>query len=275
MTHEEETQMAEADQVVASVLETDFSSLYGERAALRRRLLARHGDSRWSLTGAKDMTTFIRRIAMAAVALLLVGGLAFARFSPAMAESRQGVALWAAGGLPEGMHEVVFTVVGSAPVGMVFVNEDGTVTQVVFEEVETVEAAQAAATFTVKQPTALPAGYTLRSSAVSEDGNWVNLTYEAGMGEMVTLRQSTFTPPSGMGAGAGVGIGGEAGFSVHMESAEAIPAGTTIVNVEGGEMPFTGAIQLNIIHWEADGIYYELSGTLSETELQAIADSLQ
>ncbi len=184
---------------------------------------------------------------MTAAAVMVVGVLAFARFSPAMAAPRQQVAGWMqAAGVPE---EVV-TLATGASFGAAIRNPDGSIEQVNFHDVNSVEEAQAAATFAVKQPTTLPDGLALKTISVSDEGNWVVLAYTNGAGnKMLSLSQSAVPPPSGAAPG-------EAGLSVHLEGSDKdIPA--------------------NVIRWEADGVYYELSGTFSEAQLQTIADSVQ
>jgi hypothetical protein len=52
--------LSEAEQALAADLMTDFSAAYGDRAALRRRLLSAYGDEPgwWSSTGGKHMLSF-------------------------------------------------------------------------------------------------------------------------------------------------------------------------------------------------------------------------
>lgn len=268
--------LSQEDQAVLAMASdlagTDFSAEYGARAALRRRLLDRHGEARgeWSLTGGRNaMLANKRRLALTAAALVLAAGLAFARFSPAMAGSRERVAgVVAQSGMPYSVQQVVFDVIG-AHFGAAYINGDGDLVQVTFNNVSSVEEARAAASFPVKQPTALPEGYSLKSAAVSADGRWVNLHYENSAGDPIMLSENTLEPPPGaVGAGPD-----ESGLSIQRFEGSPEDGGQSLVTSEGG--PTAGAVPLNVVRWEEDGVYFELSGTLSEAELQAIADSVQ
>ena len=171
--------------LASSLAETDFSAVYGQRVALRRRLLAQHGELRqaFSSTGGKlTMFTHRRQLTIVAVALMVVGVLAFARFSPALAESRQGVATWL---LTAGVPQQAVVVVTGPPAVAVIRSQDGAMQTLTFTMVSSVDEAQAAATFTLRQPTALPDGFALKSIAISPAGNRVVLTYENSSGNMV------------------------------------------------------------------------------------------
>ena len=138
--------------LASDLAETDFSAAYGQRAALRRRLLDRGGKSRqgWSSPGGK-VTMFAnrRQLAKAAAAVIVVGVLAFVRLSPALAESRQGVATWMR---TAGVPEDTVVVVTGAPVVAVMQGQDGSTQTLTFRMVSSLAEAQAAATFTVRQP---------------------------------------------------------------------------------------------------------------------------
>ena len=242
--------LGEEDQAIlvlaSDLAQTDFSAAYGERAALRRRLL----ESRkvGSLQGDKRiMFAYKRRMAMAVAAVAVVGVLAFARFSPALAESRQGVATWLwTAGVPE---QAVVVVVGP-PAVAVMQGQDGSTQTLTYRMVSSMAEAQAAATFTVRQPTALPAGFALKSIAVSPEGNRVVLEYENGSGTMqFTLRQYMAAHPS--------------------DAAPSTSKGDIVVQLGGKEIP------ANVIRWAANGVAYELSGTLSEADLQVVASSVR
>lgn len=238
--------------LASGLAESDFSAVYGERAALRRRLLNQHGESRqvWSsessIGGKVTMFTNRRQPVMAVVALIVVGVLAFARFSPALAESRQGVATWLR---TAGVPEQAVVVVAGPPAVAVIRSQDGSMQTLTFRNVSSVEEAQAAANFAVRQPTILPDGFALKSVAISPAGNRVVLAYENSSGNMVfSLRQTTVAPAAGA-------VPPKDDIIVHLRSGADIPA--------------------NVIRWEANGVYYELSGTLSKADLQVIADSVQ
>ena len=118
-----------------------------------------------------------------------------------------------------------------------------------FTMLSSVDEAQAAATFTLRQPTALPDGFALKSIAISQAGNRVVLTYENSSGNMVfDLRQTTVAPSSDA-------VSPTDDIIVHLRTGVDIPA--------------------NVIRWEANGVHYELSGTLSKADLQVIADSVR
>ena len=136
----------------------------------------------FSSTGGKlTMFTHRRQLTIVAVALMVVGVLAFPRFSPALAKSRQGVAKWL---LTAGVPQQAVVVVTGPPAVAVLRSQDGSMQTLTFTMVSSVDEAQAAATFTVRQPTALPDGFALKSIAVSPAGNRVVLTYENSSGSM-------------------------------------------------------------------------------------------
>ncbi len=235
--------------LASGLAETDFSAVYGKRAALRRRLLGQQGESRQaysSIGGKFTMFTNRRQLTIVAVALMVVGVLAFARFSPALAESRQGVATWL---LTAGVPEQAVVVVTGPPAVAVIRSQGGSMQTLTFTMVSSVDEAQAAATFTVKQPTVLPEGFALKSIAISPQGNRVVLAYENSSGNMeFSLRQTTVAPPSGA-------VPPKDDIIVHLGTGADIPA--------------------NVIRWETNGVHYELSGTLSKADLQVIADSVR
>lgn len=301
--------------LASELARADFSAAYGDRAALRQRLLGWHGETRvgwWSPTGDRIvMFTHNRRLVTAAVTLMVVGGLAFARFSPALAGSRQEIVTWMSteGNLPEGLPDVIVPLFGGvpAPIGTgVIVSPDGVKTQISFKSVNTVEEAQAAAAFNLKQPTALPDGFALKSGSVSDDGSRVYLGYENGSGGALSLSQSSVAPPEGGPAVPpdpciGMNNPGEPRETIRNGTGEPPNPGPDVQNGAGvpgqpGDLVLNGTpdpnrsgqtvhsgdnqlpcmdIQVSSVHWEADGIYYVLIGTLGKAELQVVADSVK
>jgi len=259
------SELSEEDQAIlvlaTELAKSDFSTAYGKRAALRHRLLNQREDARrkWSSIGDQfTMTTLkIRHLAWVVVVMVLVGILAFARFSPVMADSRQELGNWVAGSthLPDGVRRAVIKLVGAPEV--VIQDKNGT-RQIHFNEVGSFERAQAAASFPLKQPAFLPEGYTLKSSTVSENRHWVILQYADEAGDVIQFDQFTAAPPEA-----------PTGHSPETTS-PARPAVQSANRGEGDPM-----VALNVVQWEADGVHYTLTGRLSEATLQAIADSAQ
>ncbi len=237
----------------------DFSATYGNRSALLHRLLEQLKDSRgesWSIRDRFAMMAYKQRhFAWVVVVIAMVVFLAFARFSPAMAESRQGVGNWVAAStiLPKGVQQAIIRIIG-AP--LVTIQDNSGTTQIHFRSVSSFEQAQAAASFPLKQPTLLPQGYTLASRAVSDDGNWVALTYTNASGDVIHFDQTTMQD-----------ITTRAGPSSITEQWQQ-QVGSSGSQTETGNA-------MNAVIWKANGVSYTLTGPLSAEQLQSIADSVK